>query len=133
MCIDQTKDIRLCIPRSESGRTVVPVDACIAEEIQELNDKGVITLSCCCGHGRAGETTEWENGFGQWKGYIDPPHALISQESVEVSQKLGYRPFPYSYADGEQFGVLKMYLKTGCMNKQDCEEWVKREERRTPL
>lgn len=30
----------------------VPVDACIADVVEHLWDKGVITLNSCCGHGR---------------------------------------------------------------------------------
>lgn len=43
--------------RGETGevylkRGTVRVDACLKEIIQELNDKGIITLGCCCGHGK---------------------------------------------------------------------------------
>lgn len=41
----------------------VKVDACIANEIKELNEKGVITLDCCCDHGKAGQPYVIENGF----------------------------------------------------------------------
>lgn len=47
------KDVKLAHPKEYSGRTVVPVDSCLAELIQMLNDKGVHTLSCCCGHGKS--------------------------------------------------------------------------------
>ncbi|WP_213648496.1 hypothetical protein [Paenibacillus sp. J23TS9] len=114
-------------------RKRVPVDACISDEIKQLNMAGVVTLGCCCGHGSAGKITEWENGFGRWKGFVEPPHALIDEESVEQAQKLGYRPFPYTYADGEQCGVSKMYLKTGCLTEAACAQWKEREEQRTPL
>jgi hypothetical protein len=101
----------------------VAVDACIADEIQELNDKGVITLGCCCGHGRAGKITEWENCFGKWKGYYSPPHTLIEESSVELSKTLGYIPFPYNYSDGEQDGVWQMQLKSGCITLEECDDW----------
>lgn len=103
----------------------VVVDACIADEIRELNEKGVITLGCCCGHGRAGQIVEYENGFGKWKTYYDPPKALISVDSVSLAKSLGYMPFPYYYADGEYSVVWQMYLKTGCVTEEDCEEWRK--------
>ena len=102
------------------------MDACIADEIMELNQKGVITLGCCCGHGKAGQPYVIENGFGIWKGYHDPPSTLISEESVELAKQLGYRPFPYYYADGEHNGVWQMYLKTGCMTEDEVEEWHKK-------
>lgn len=101
----------------------VVVDACIANEIQELNNKGIITLGSCCGHGRAGEIIEWKNGFGVWKSYQSPPQVLIHVDSVEKAKLLGYRPFPYFYADGKSNNVWQMYLKTGCLTKKDCMEW----------
>ncbi len=27
------------------------IDECMKEEIKKLNEEGIITLSCCCGHG----------------------------------------------------------------------------------
>ncbi|PAV30278.1 hypothetical protein CIL05_07360 [Virgibacillus profundi] len=107
------------------NRSSVPVDACIAEEIRELNDAGIITLGCCCGHGRAGQLIEWENGFGKWKGYYDPPHALIRAESVVLAKEMGYQPYPYYYADGVHNDVWQMHLKTGCITEEDVKEWHK--------
>lgn len=43
--------VRLCAP-TESGRTEVPVDPCIAPLVQALNDGGMQTLASCCGHGK---------------------------------------------------------------------------------
>lgn len=73
----------------EQNKKEVVVDACIADEIQELNDKGVITLGSCCGHGKAGQIAEWENGFGKWKSRYEPPHVLIDENSVELAISLG--------------------------------------------
>lgn len=103
----------------------VTVDACIADEIQELNNQGIITLGACCGHGRAGEIIEWTNDFGIWKSYQSPPNVLIHANSVEKAKLLGYRPFPYYYADGKKYDVWQMYLNTGCLTKKDCMEWHK--------
>jgi hypothetical protein len=105
------------------NKNVVVVDACIADEIQRLNDLGVITLSCCCSHGLAGQITEWENGSGKWKGHYEPPHTLIDRESVELVKKQGYSPYPYYYADGEHHNVWQLVLKTGCLTKEDCIAW----------
>lgn len=33
-----------------------PVDSCIADIVQALNDAGIYTRGCCCGHGK-------EDGF----------------------------------------------------------------------
>lgn len=104
-------------------RKEVGVDACIAAEVHDLNEAGVVTLGCCCGHGKAGQNVEWANGYGTWKAKSDPPIALISEESVGILRKMGYTPFPYYYADDVSDGVWQMPLKTGCITEQDCEEW----------
>jgi hypothetical protein len=101
----------------------VLIDACIAEEIQQLNDQGILTLGCCCGHGKAGQIVEWENAFGKWKGHEYPAHTLIHEGSLSRAKELGYIPYPYYYADGEQNEVWQMQLKTGCITEQDCIQW----------
>lgn len=108
---------------NEQQKQRVPVDACIADEIQDLNDRGIVTLGCCCGHGRAGEVIEWGNAYGNWKGYVSPPHALIKKESVELARSLGYRPYPYHYVDGKHRDVWQIHLKTGCLTQRDLIEW----------
>jgi hypothetical protein len=104
------------------------VDACIADEIQWLNDQGIFTLGCCCGHGQAGKIVEWENAYGKWKGHEEPPHVLIDEKSADSAKILGYRPYPYYYADGKFYGVLQMYLKSGCITMDDVEDWHKENE-----
>ena len=47
------KDVKLAYPKECSGRTVVPVDSCIAKVIQKLNDEKIYTKGCCCGHGKS--------------------------------------------------------------------------------
>lgn len=103
----------------------VKVDACIADEIQTLNDYGVVTVGCCCSHGKAGQVTEYSNKFGNWKTYTEPPMTLIEAGSVGLAKKLGYRPFQYFYADGSSGEVWQLQLKTGCMNTEECKEWHK--------
>lgn len=95
MCKHGTyKTVRLNRPRPVSGRTEVPVDACIADEVQYLNDKGVWTLGSCCGHGEG------------------HPHCLIAKESEDLVIDLGYDPQPYEFND-----VLVVQLKTTASNK----------------
>jgi len=105
------------------NKKVVAVDACIANEVQMLNDKGINTLGSCCGHGKAGQISDYTNAFGNWKSHEYPPHVLIDEMSSEFARSLGYRPYPYIYADGVDDGVLIMYLKSGCLTEDDCEEW----------
>lgn len=107
----------------DQNRKRVKVDACIADEIQWLNDQGIITLGCCCGHGKAGFIYEVENAYGKWKGHREPPQVSIKEQCVEKSKELGYRPIPYFYADGGYHGSYTMYLKTGCITMDEVKEW----------
>jgi hypothetical protein len=102
---------------------IVKIDACIADEIQMLNDKGVVTLGCCCGHGKAGQIEVYKNKSGKWKEQISPPITLLDYQSVDLARTLGYKPFPYFYADGESNYVWQMHLKSGCFTEVDCKEW----------
>lgn len=111
------------IINQKQNKKKVPVDACIADEIKDLNNNGVITLGCCCGHGKAGQITEYKNGFGVWRTNEYPPHVLINKQSYELAKKLEYRPYPYYYADGTCNEVLLMHLKSGCLTELDCKEW----------
>lgn len=111
------------IINNNQNKNSVVVDACIADEIQQLNNNGVITISSCCGHGLAGKISEWENEFGSWRGRHDPPHVLIDERSAGMARSLGYRPFPYIFADGNSNGTWKMYLMTGCVTIEDCDVW----------
>ncbi|MCM3743241.1 hypothetical protein M3193_03720 [Sporosarcina luteola] len=115
----------------DQNKKQVVVDACISIEVQMLNDRGVVTLASCCGHGKAGEIIEWENDFGKWKSFREPPHALISEDSVELVKELGYKPIPYYYADGRSGGAWTIMMKSGCVTELECKEW--HEENSIPL
>lgn len=80
--------IRRANPFVEDGWHEVYVDSCIANEIQELNNKGIITLNSCCGHGKS------------------MPKCLIAKESVEKCKELGYKPERYKDTNMYQI-VLK--------------------------
>ncbi len=41
---------------------VKPIDACLAEIVNKLNDEGKYTRSCCCGHGKAKSTIILHDG-----------------------------------------------------------------------
>ena len=45
--------VDLCAPMDVSGRTQIAVDQCLAPLVQALNDYGVHTVGCCCGHGKS--------------------------------------------------------------------------------
>lgn len=122
MCLYGNYRLVEIINRKQNKKRVT-VDACIADEIQMLNNYGIITLGCCCGHGKAGQITEYKNGFGVWKSSEFPPHVLIENHSYELAKQLEYRPYPYYYADGTENGVLVMQLKSGCLTELDCKEW----------
>lgn len=77
----------------DSGKKVIPVDSCIAKEIQKLVNEGIHTLSSCCGHGD------------------EHPHVLIHSDSADKARLLGYSPTPYLYAEGKQYDVWEMKLR----------------------
>lgn len=50
------KDVFLMKVKPFSGRREIPVDACIAPLVQVLNDYGIETIACCCGHGKTAKS-----------------------------------------------------------------------------
>lgn len=52
------------------------VDACMAVELQQIWAKGVLTLECCCGHGK------------------QPGYIAVKDESRCIMDELGYKPDP---------------------------------------
>ena len=69
------------IPNIIKRHRGIPVDKCIGKEIENLIDKGVITKGCCCGHGK------------------NEAECLISEESIKLVKKLGYKPSLYRKED----------------------------------
>lgn len=64
--------IRRNNPYIEDGWHPKPVDACIADYVQAMNDRGIITLGCCCGHG------DYE------------PSVVVSVESTDLMNQYAY-------------------------------------------
>jgi len=64
--------IRRNHPDIPDGWHLMAVDACIADYVQRMNDLGIITMGCCCGHGK----TE--------------PQVSVAWESGERARQLGY-------------------------------------------
>ena len=50
------KNVLLMKQKLFSGRIEIKVDACIAPLIQMLNDYGIETIACCCGHGKTAKS-----------------------------------------------------------------------------
>ena len=81
-------------PNIKDGWHEINVDACIANEIQELNNLGIITLGCCCGHGKF------------------KPQCLVDQSSTKKLEELNYKIREYS-PQHSLSGVYEIFLKTG--------------------
>jgi hypothetical protein len=60
----------------ESTKYGFDVDGCLVSEINRLNNLGIKTIGCCCGHGRK-------------QGYIQ-----VSPESIEDMKNFGYEQLP---------------------------------------
>ncbi|HNT30338.1 MAG TPA: hypothetical protein PKL83_05290 [bacterium] len=46
------KIVKLYKPMPVSGRNEIAVDSCLADLVQALNNAGIETTGCCCGHGK---------------------------------------------------------------------------------
>lgn len=122
MCLHGNYKIVKVLSTSKKNNEVL-IDACIADEIKALNSKGIVTLGCCCGHGNSGKAVEHENGFGKWKEIELPPHALVDVSSKNLCEDLCYRVYPYYYANGELLDTRIIYLKSGCLDFEECKIW----------
>ncbi len=69
----------------------ISVDSCIADEVVSLNQLGVYTEGCCCGHHKVAA------------------QALIRASSVDRARELGYSPV---YYDNDN-GLFEIKLKGG--------------------
>ena len=64
-------------PAIKNGWHEMHVDACLAEYVQKMNDLGIITSGCCCGHGKS------------------RPEILVSISSTVIMNREGYHHYPY--------------------------------------
>lgn len=83
--------IRRNHPDTPDGWHPVAVDACIADYVQRMNDQGVITVGCCCGHGKG------------------RPVVLVAAESVPLLAQLGYEHHPF---EAGREDVVEHYIST---------------------
>lgn len=67
------------IPRNcvEGYKIAVPVDECLADEVEELWSKGIRTTGCCCGH-------------GVMLGFIE-----VVDEDIPKMEEMGYAHYIY--------------------------------------
>ena len=56
------KIVKLYKPMHNSKRTEIAVDACLADLVQALNDAGIETIGCCCGHGKGAGDIQLADG-----------------------------------------------------------------------
>ena len=69
----KVKVIRRANPFVKDGWHEISVDSCMAPFVQKLNNDGVVTLQCCCGHGKY-EAEIW-----------------IAEGSIKKAKSLGYK------------------------------------------
>lgn len=65
----------------------IHVDACIAGYVQTMNDRGILTVGCCCSHGAG------------------LPCVLVSIESIPRLDELGYAWVMYREGDCVQHDI----------------------------
>lgn len=74
MCKWGTHETVYCIRRNNDlypdGWHPIAVDSCLAPTIREMNERGIITTGCCCGHGNGngfiGVATESAKLLSEW-------------------------------------------------------------------
>lgn len=88
-----TKLIRVIRRNNEyipDGWHEIGVDACIADYVQTMNNRGIITTGCCCGHGGTA-----------------PPVVLIDPSSKELLEAFEYNyeiiDWEYQHEDGAPY------------------------------
>lgn len=63
MCVQGIEAVQVMLARPKSdGRTHADVDPCIAPLVQALNNAGIQTIACCCGHGKRPGNIVLEDG-----------------------------------------------------------------------
>lgn len=83
---------KCCAYAFTDGDKDVYVDKCLLEEVKSLVDLGVITLGCCCGHGKV-------------PGYIQ---VESDYQSISKMNELGYKRL------WNPFGSITFLPKTQC-------------------
>ena len=105
-CVDVLNNVLACLKCSEIGThdccTIIPgtnicCDKCLATEIKLLNEMGIKTIGCCCGHGK-----------GKDYSYIQ-----VAPEYCEKMKELGYVQQPIDeYGNGQWCFEPKSVLLT---------------------
>lgn len=67
-------------------KVVVPVDPCLADEVRELWEMGIVTTGCCCGH--------------NLKKY--DPYIGVREDFIPKMKELGYRVAYNSARPGDE-------------------------------
>lgn len=86
-----------CVYAFADGDKDVYVDRCLLEEIKGLVELGVVTLGCCCGHGKM-------------PGYIQVD---CDYQSISKMYELGYKRL------WNQFGSIAFLPKTQCPKSEE--------------
>ena len=55
--------IRRANPSIKDGWHEIYVDSCLKSLIQEMNNHGIVTTNCCCGHGKGKGSVLIERGY----------------------------------------------------------------------
>lgn len=105
-CVEILKNVLDCLKCSEIGTydcyvevpgTKIYCDKCLATEIKLLNEMGIKTIGCCCGHGK-----------GKDYSYIQ-----VAPECCEKMKELGYVQQPIDeYGNGQWCFEPKSVLLT---------------------
>lgn len=85
------------------------VDDCIADEVLELNQMGIQTLYCCCGHGSR------HNAFISVKtDYQSKMREMGYKEKKPIIRKKVYRQYPKSLVYDHEYTDVSFLPKSKC-------------------
>ena len=92
-----------CLTLTTPGGKGVSIDRCLADEVTGLWKRGIETLGCCCGHGRADL----------------PPYIQVAPGHCAAMEGLGYRRQPeIVLPNGDVMGSWCFWPKTATPPKE---------------
>ena len=101
----------------------IEVDDCIADEVRELNYLGIITLACCCGHGKKKNAfiAVHDDSYKMWKGLLEETSEISSfQQMLSLGYKLDKEGYHYTAHSYSSIGDDKMKIIPSFRPKSKC-------------
>lgn len=93
-----TVDVLVPIPADlshtgEDRMALKPIDRCIAPIVRALNEAGIFTRSCCCGHGKIGSIALQDGRelvLGRWDEGLEGCNHSQLEKNAHICRTCGY-------------------------------------------